>query len=281
MARSLIPACARSPATTGTSATGRRHRLEHPRQPHLRHARHLCGHARGHQPGRESDRDPDGDRAAVSRRPPQRRPAVRRRHPHRRRDPPPPPTPTPTPAPCATPVANFSWLSGNPRRNITFTDLSTAPAAVRSRHGFGTSVTGRLQQRAEPVPQFPEQQRDLERDADGHQREWRNERDAVGVTVKEDRTAGQSLVEFALVLPIFILLLFGLIDGGAARLPAQRAVTGGARGCPAGVGRGKLDRRDRCRLRCSERPRLPGVGRGDEDRHRLSRQPNERPPSPS
>ncbi len=41
----------------------------------------------------------------------------------------PTPTPTPTPAPCANPVANFSWLSGNPRRNITFTDLSTAPAA--------------------------------------------------------------------------------------------------------------------------------------------------------
>ncbi len=40
----------------------------------------------------------------------------------------PTPTPTPTPAPCADPVANFSWLSGNPRRNITFTDLSTAPA---------------------------------------------------------------------------------------------------------------------------------------------------------
>ncbi len=38
------------------------------------------------------------------------------------------PTPTPTPAPCANPVANFSWLSGNPRRDITFSDLSSAPA---------------------------------------------------------------------------------------------------------------------------------------------------------
>lgn len=39
------------------------------------------------------------------------------------------PTPTLTAAPCADPVANFSWLSGNPRRDITFTDLSTAPPA--------------------------------------------------------------------------------------------------------------------------------------------------------
>ncbi|HET8785696.1 MAG TPA: TadE/TadG family type IV pilus assembly protein [Candidatus Limnocylindrales bacterium] len=36
------------------------------------------------------------------------------------------------------------------------------------------------------------------------------------------RSRGQSLVEFALVLPIFILLLFGLIDGG--RLVYQHSV---------------------------------------------------------
>ncbi|HET8785695.1 MAG TPA: PKD domain-containing protein [Candidatus Limnocylindrales bacterium] len=38
------------------------------------------------------------------------------------------PTATPTPTPCAAPTANFTWVSGNPRRNITFTDTSTAPA---------------------------------------------------------------------------------------------------------------------------------------------------------
>jgi len=37
-----------------------------------------------------------------------------------------------------------------------------------------------------------------------------------------DRSAGQSLVEFALVLPIFVLFLFGLIDGG--RLVYQHSV---------------------------------------------------------
>lgn len=36
------------------------------------------------------------------------------------------------------------------------------------------------------------------------------------------RTRGQSLVEFALVLPIFVLMLFGLIDGG--RLVYQHSV---------------------------------------------------------
>jgi PKD repeat protein/Flp pilus assembly protein TadG len=36
-------------------------------------------------------------------------------------------TPTPTPTPCAAPTANFTWISGNPRRSITFTDTSTAP----------------------------------------------------------------------------------------------------------------------------------------------------------
>ena len=40
--------------------------------------------------------------------------------------------------------------------------------------------------------------------------------------MKDERRAGQSLVEFALVLPIFILCLFGLIDGG--RLVYQHSV---------------------------------------------------------
>lgn len=31
-----------------------------------------------------------------------------------------------------------------------------------------------------------------------------------------DRTRGQAMVEFAFVLPIFLLLLFGIIDGGRA-----------------------------------------------------------------
>ena len=39
---------------------------------------------------------------------------------------------------------------------------------------------------------------------------------------REPRSRGQSLVEFALVLPIFLLLLFGLIDG--ARLVFQHTV---------------------------------------------------------
>jgi Flp pilus assembly protein TadG len=41
----------------------------------------------------------------------------------------PTPTATPTATPCPSPTANFTWVSGNPRRNITFTDTSTAPAA--------------------------------------------------------------------------------------------------------------------------------------------------------
>jgi Flp pilus assembly protein TadG len=40
----------------------------------------------------------------------------------------PSPSPTPTVAPCAAPVADFTWRSGSPRRNVTFTDTSTAPA---------------------------------------------------------------------------------------------------------------------------------------------------------
>ena len=39
------------------------------------------------------------------------------------------PTPTPSPTPCAAPTANFTWTTGSPRRNVTFTDTSTAPAA--------------------------------------------------------------------------------------------------------------------------------------------------------
>jgi len=36
-------------------------------------------------------------------------------------------SPSPTATPCAAPIANFTWQSGNPRRNVTFTDTSTAP----------------------------------------------------------------------------------------------------------------------------------------------------------
>jgi PKD repeat protein len=38
------------------------------------------------------------------------------------------PTPAPTPA-CTDPAADFGWTTGNPRRNVTFTDRSTAPAS--------------------------------------------------------------------------------------------------------------------------------------------------------
>ena len=35
-------------------------------------------------------------------------------------------------------------------------------------------------------------------------------------TTRESRERGQSLVEFALVLPVFMLLVFGILDGGRA-----------------------------------------------------------------
>lgn len=65
-------------------------------------------------------------------------------------------------------------------------------------------------------------------------------------TVHRPHRAGQSLVEFALVLPIFLLLLFGLIDIGrfvytanalnqAAREGARYgSVAGGVAGCAGG-----------------------------------------------
>jgi Flp pilus assembly protein TadG len=64
----------------------------------------------------------------------------------------------------------------------------------------------------------------MARDPHRHQLERVDQRVAVGVAMTRGvRSArGQSLVEFALVLPIFILLLFGLIDGG--RLVYQHSV---------------------------------------------------------
>ena len=43
-----------------------------------------------------------------------------------------------------------------------------------------------------------------------------------------ERSRGQALVEFALVIPIFLLLLFGLVDFGRVVF-AQQAITQGAR----------------------------------------------------
>ena len=58
--------------------------------------------------------------------------------------------------------------------------------------------------------------------------------------------SGQALVEFALVLPIFMLLLFGLIDGGRYVYMSNVALTGRPRGRPGRGRRGQLDRRDDC-----------------------------------
>ena len=53
---------------------------------------------------------------------------------------------------------------------------------------------------------------------------------------RRPRSRGQSLVEFALVIPIFLLLLFGLIDGG--RLVYQHSVLSQAAREGAGKGTG-------------------------------------------
>ena len=41
-------------------------------------------------------------------------------------------------------------------------------------------------------------------------------RDRAGIGRRRGRSPGQTLVEFALVLPVFLLLFFGVIDGGRA-----------------------------------------------------------------
>jgi Flp pilus assembly protein TadG len=49
-----------------------------------------------------------------------------------------------------------------------------------------------------------------------------------GRFLNRDRTHGQAMAEFAIVLPIFLLLLFGIIDGGRA-VYANNALSQGAR----------------------------------------------------
>ena len=44
------------------------------------------------------------------------------------------------------------------------------------------------------------------------------------------------MAEFALVVPIFLLLLFGIIDGGRAIFAQQLPLPGGARGRQVGLG---------------------------------------------
>ena len=134
------PACARSPATTGTSAMARptsgssiptNHTYAAPaptsspsRSPTRRRADRGPLH---HRPVRGPDAEPIIDRQPAdtgSRRPP--------------------PSPsTPTVAPCAAPVADFTWRSGSPRRNVTFTDTSTAPAACPITTGCGSGYVRR------------------------------------------------------------------------------------------------------------------------------------------
>ena len=56
---------------------------------------------------------------------------------------------------------------------------------------------------------------------------------------RSDRTAGQSLVEFALVIPVFFLLLFGVIDVGRF-VYVNNAISEGAR---EGARWGSVERR--------------------------------------
>ena len=153
------------------------------------------------------------------------------------------------------PVANFTWSAGNHETNVTSRTRRPRPRRARSRTGCGSSsmtpTPSTVHQRPEPVPRLPEQQRDvhvrLTVTIVGRVRDDHPDGGAVMRALRRRgrRSRGQSLVEFALVLPIFLLLLFGLIDGGRLDLPAHRPVAGGPRGRPRGVGRGELDRRVR------------------------------------
>lgn len=72
----------------------------------------------------------------------------------------PTPTPTATPAPTATPCAppspNFTWTTGNPRRNVTFSDLSTGSAACPITNWLWTFGDGSPNSNApNPVHSFP------------------------------------------------------------------------------------------------------------------------------
>ena len=262
-------ACATSPATTGTSATARPTSARRsgdttptpapaptssPSRSPTRAAaltairtRHRAVRAADPDPVAESDPDP-------------RRPDADRHD---------PPTPTPTATPCTAPVANFTWTTGSPRRNVTFTDASTAPAGCPitnwlwdvQRLRAGPPIVTNAQN---PFHAFPSNNGNHSVTPDGHN-------SAGSVTVHADGVA----------------VMRGRSRRRAARRPARpwsssrsscrssccccspsstagasstnsTSVEGRPRGRPARVGRGELDRQSGIRLRRGRRPGLPG-----------------------
>ena len=136
----------------------------------------------------------------------------------------PTPTPTPTPVVCTKPVANFTWTKSRQDLHVPRCldgrepDLLPDHRLALDLHRPGRPAVerpepgaGHVRQQQQPPGHAPGDE--LGRVHDDHDQYMSGSTRALSRTTA-DRRRGQGLVEFALVLPIFLLLIFGVIDGG-------------------------------------------------------------------
>ncbi len=212
-----------------------RRRRHGPHDVHVQEEGHLHDHARGHEPGRIGHRDADRDPAAAGAH--ADADAHHDAHAHAHGDaagthadayPDADAVPTPTATPCTPPTAAFSASPVGNSGKVNFNDQSTYPAGCPITvwlwdFGDGTPLSNAQN----PQHTYANKNAFYTVRPDRHQLGRPGQHHPHGAPVIAQmrrrgrepgrgrrRHRGQALVEFALVLPIFVLILFGLIDVG-------------------------------------------------------------------
>ena len=171
-------------------------------------------------------------------------------------------------APCASPLVTITpaattdttkqitmSVHRNRRRRSDLMDMGLRRRDLRDRIGSHPRVHLHARQQGQWRAAVDGHPHDIRRRVRSHERDGNGH---VGLQVSTRHgQRGQALVEFALVFPVFMLILFGVIEVGRFVYTRQRPLPGRPRGRPRGGGRGAMDRRLRPLVRCG----LPATSR--------------------